>query len=162
MAETVDEFGPKVFDDFNNIRLVPSSAIPAPADTNPRLRRRKGGQGDQGLLSHPFEWLDDTLFGWSQYRVRSRSSSEGDDGDESPSGYRTEEDADYEEVIGFLPRDGDDASDGLSSSSRKRRLSRSARSRSNLDLNLHDDTERVTASGFEANGNAVDPRGAAD
>ena len=62
LAEVVDEFGPKTFEDFESFRLIPSSATPAPqSDAPSRLRRRKSGQTEQGLLSHPFEWLDDTL-----------------------------------------------------------------------------------------------------
>ncbi|KAG2111508.1 uncharacterized protein F5147DRAFT_744689 [Suillus discolor] len=64
VADVINEFGPKIYDDFDQ-------AIPAPPSTgNPGIWRRKSSVGQvdaQGnLLIHPMTWIDERLFGWSR------------------------------------------------------------------------------------------------
>lgn len=69
VAEVINEFGPKIYDDFDQFRiLVPASAPPSTG--NPGVWRRKSSVGQvdaQGnLLIHPMTWIDERLFGWSR------------------------------------------------------------------------------------------------
>ncbi|KAJ8594325.1 glycerol-3-phosphate O-acyltransferase [Rhizopogon salebrosus TDB-379] len=69
VADVINEFGPKLYDDFDQFRiLVPASAPPSAG--NPGVWRRKSSVGQvdaQGnLLIHPMTWIDERLFGWSR------------------------------------------------------------------------------------------------
>lgn len=69
VADVINEFGPKIYDDFDQFRiLVPASAPPSTG--NPGVWRRKSSVGQvdaQGnLLIHPMTWIDERLFGWSR------------------------------------------------------------------------------------------------
>ncbi|KAI0361999.1 glycerol-3-phosphate O-acyltransferase [Trametes cingulata] len=81
LAEVINEYGPKLFEDFDQMRiLVPSSTAP-PSSGQPGIWRRKsatGGVDAQGnLLSHPMTWLDERLFGWSRSAKRGTSAWAG-------------------------------------------------------------------------------------
>lgn len=69
VADVINDFGPKIYDDFDQFRiLVPASAPPSTG--NPGVWRRKSSVGQvdaQGnLLIHPMTWIDERLFGWSR------------------------------------------------------------------------------------------------
>ncbi|EPQ58150.1 hypothetical protein GLOTRDRAFT_98821 [Gloeophyllum trabeum ATCC 11539] len=111
LADTINEFGPKLFDDFNQHRiLVPSASVP-PSTGTPGIWRRKSGTVDaQGnLLVHPMTWLDERLFGWSRSAKRGTSVWAG--GEKShdvsrvgtPDGSDDEDEGDYDNVLGYLP-----------------------------------------------------------
>ncbi|KAG8217488.1 glycerol-3-phosphate O-acyltransferase [Butyriboletus roseoflavus] len=113
VVDVINEFGPKLFDHFDQFRiLVPASAPPS---TDPGVGRRKSSVGQvdaQGnLLIHPMTWLDERLFGWSRTATRGTSAWGGstptheisrpatpvlDESDEEDHG-------DYDYVIGYLP-----------------------------------------------------------
>ncbi|THH06772.1 hypothetical protein EW145_g3859 [Phellinidium pouzarii] len=103
LTEVINEFGPKLWDDFDHWRiLVPSASVP-PSSGTPGLWRRKSGTGAvdaQGnLLVHPMAsirldisfpfllapthysthqtWLDERLFGWSRSAARGTSAWSG-------------------------------------------------------------------------------------
>ncbi|KAF8326345.1 glycerol-3-phosphate O-acyltransferase [Cantharellus anzutake] len=107
--DVINEFGPKLFEDFDSFRiLVPASAPPSSGSTG--LWRRKtavGGVDQQGtLLNHPMTWIDERLFGWSQSTRREPTSGSAslmtshqgtpDVSDDE------QENADYENVVGYL------------------------------------------------------------
>ncbi|KAI0704342.1 hypothetical protein BC835DRAFT_1403961 [Cytidiella melzeri] len=114
LTEVINEFGPKVFEDFDETRiLVPSASIPPPA-----VRRRKAAdpQGQGQLLNHPMAWLDEQLFGWSWNSKRGSSVSAGghsadnaSESDfsrpESPDGSEDEV-GDYDNLLGYLDGQG--------------------------------------------------------
>ncbi|KDQ60853.1 hypothetical protein JAAARDRAFT_190990 [Jaapia argillacea MUCL 33604] len=115
LAETINQFGPKIYSDFNENRiLVPSASVP-PSTGTPGLWRRKSGTGAidaQGnLLVHPMTWLDERLFGWS--RSANRGTSAWADGGRShdisrvptPDASDDEDGGDYDNVLGYLPVD---------------------------------------------------------
>lgn len=54
ISSVVDEFGPKMFDNFDRTRMMPQAASPTPR--SPTF----------DALSHPIAWLDDRVFGWSR------------------------------------------------------------------------------------------------
>jgi glycerol-3-phosphate O-acyltransferase/dihydroxyacetone phosphate acyltransferase len=77
VADIINEFGPKIYDDFDQFRiLVPASAPPSTG--NPGVWRRKSSVGQvdaQGnLLIHPMTWIDERLFGWSRSAKRGTSA----------------------------------------------------------------------------------------
>ncbi|KAF8077978.1 glycerol-3-phosphate O-acyltransferase [Lyophyllum atratum] len=87
VADLINDFGPKLYDDFNEWRiLVPSASVP-PSTGTPGIWRRKSGTGAvdaQGLgLTHPMTWIDERLFGWSRSAKRGTSAWGGFSGDES-------------------------------------------------------------------------------
>jgi len=105
----INEFGPKLYDDFDSFRiLVPASAPPSSGSTG--LWRRKtavGGVDQQGiLLNHPMTWIDERLFGWSQGTRReaiSGTTSGVTSRQDTPYASDDEEaNADYENVVGYL------------------------------------------------------------
>ncbi|KIK59889.1 hypothetical protein GYMLUDRAFT_226942 [Collybiopsis luxurians FD-317 M1] len=111
VAAVINDFGPKLYDDFNQWRMLPSASAP-PSSGTPGLWRRKSSTGAvdaQGLgLIHPMTWIDERLFGWSRSAKRGTSAWAGlsleesnhadtpDDSDEDDAG-------DYEEIIGLVP-----------------------------------------------------------
>ena len=82
LTSTIEEFAPKLWDDFESHRIIPSSSSAASGEqsgaatpTTPggsRLpgfgggRRRKSSYGpESSFIRHPFSALDAALFGWS-------------------------------------------------------------------------------------------------
>jgi len=113
VADVINEFGPKIFDDFDQFRiLVPASAPPS---TDPGIGRRKSSVGQvdaQGnLLIHPMTWIDERLFGWSRTAKRGTSVWGGNTPSQDHSRPATpvleesdeEDHGDYDHVIGYLP-----------------------------------------------------------
>ncbi|KAJ6502580.1 glycerol-3-phosphate O-acyltransferase [Mycena sanguinolenta] len=111
VVDIINTFGPKVYEDFDQWRiLVPSASVP-PSSGKPGLWRRKSGTGavdSQGLgLTHPMTWLDERLFGWSRSSTRGTSAWGGVSADASrvgtPNESEDEDAGDYDNVIAFLP-----------------------------------------------------------
>lgn len=107
--EVINEFGPKLYDDFDSFRiLVPASAPPSSGSTG--LWRRKtavGGVDQQGiLLNHPMTWIDERLFGWShstrQEEISGTTSGMTSRQDTPDASDDEEANADYENVVGYL------------------------------------------------------------
>ncbi|KAI0670469.1 glycerol-3-phosphate O-acyltransferase [Trametes maxima] len=123
LAEVINEFGPKIFEDFDQMRILVPSATAPPSSGQTGIWRRKsatGGVDAQGnLLSHPMTWLDERLFGWSSSAVRGTSAWAGGSRSQEISRAATpdvsdDEDApDYDNLI--LP-----SGDGFSLASRPR------------------------------------------
>ncbi|KAF7324814.1 Protein kinase domain-containing protein [Mycena kentingensis (nom. inval.)] len=93
MSALINDFGPKLYPDFSEWRiLVPSASVP-PSSGHPGLWRRKSGNGAvdaPGLvLTKPMTWLDERLFGF-------RASATAPNSDDEDAG-------DYENVINFIP-----------------------------------------------------------
>ncbi|KAK2466946.1 hypothetical protein APHAL10511_001204 [Amanita phalloides] len=111
VAELINDFGPRLYADFNESRiLIPSASVP-PSTGTPGLWRRKSGSGAvdaQGLgLTHPMTWIDERLFGWSHSAKRGTSAWGGtstDDGSRigTPDDSDDEDTGDYDNVIGVL------------------------------------------------------------
>ncbi|CAE6522135.1 unnamed protein product [Rhizoctonia solani] len=131
LVECINEFGPKLWDDFDEFRiLVPSASVP-PSTGTPGIWRRKtavGGVDAQGnLLVHPMKWLDERLFGWSHSARRGTSVWAGGAPSHGPSAVPTpdasdnEDNGDYEHVLGYLPHLG--VKDGTRSTGRSRSTS---------------------------------------
>ncbi|KAK7014890.1 hypothetical protein R3P38DRAFT_2998217 [Favolaschia claudopus] len=106
----INTFGPKVYEDFDQWRiLVPSASVP-PSSGKPGLWRRKSGNGGvdaQGFgLNHPMTWLDERLFGWSRSSTRGTSAWGGTplaSRGGTPNESEDEDAGDYDNVIAFLP-----------------------------------------------------------
>ncbi|KAI0928787.1 hypothetical protein AcV7_008831 [Taiwanofungus camphoratus] len=115
LAEVVREFGPQLYENYDDLRVsVPSASVP-PSSGQPGIWRRKsatGGVDAQGnLLIHPMTWLDERLFGWS--RSASRGTSAWAGGTKSQEISRTatpdasdDEEGDYDNVLGYLEGHG--------------------------------------------------------
>ncbi|KAF7294956.1 Glycerol-3-phosphate o-acyltransferase [Mycena indigotica] len=112
VAQLITALGPKLYEDFNEWRiLVPASTAPPSTSTPGGLWRRKsatGGVDSQGLgLIHPMTWLDERLFGWSRSSVRGTSAWGGHSTDasrlNSPNESEDEDAGDYENVLRLLP-----------------------------------------------------------
>lgn len=106
----INDFGPQLYEDFDQFRiLVPSSSVP-PSTGTPGIWRRKSGVGGvdaQGnLLVHPMTWLDERLFGWSRSARRhggvSGATSRATSNHGTPEGSDDEEIGDYDNVLGYL------------------------------------------------------------
>ncbi|KAG5654531.1 hypothetical protein H0H81_001172 [Sphagnurus paluster] len=112
VADLINDFGPKLYEDFNEWRiLVPSSSAP-PSTGNPGIWRRKSSIGAvdaQGLgLTHPMTWIDERLFGWSRSAKRGTSAWSGFSDYESsrigtPDETDDEDTGDYDNVVGIIP-----------------------------------------------------------
>ncbi|KIP09126.1 hypothetical protein PHLGIDRAFT_116689 [Phlebiopsis gigantea 11061_1 CR5-6] len=64
LGEIISQYGPKLYDDFDETRiLVPSASVPP--SYNQGLQHRKPRDPQGRLLNHPMSWLDERLFGWS-------------------------------------------------------------------------------------------------
>ncbi|KZS89886.1 glycerol-3-phosphate O-acyltransferase [Sistotremastrum niveocremeum HHB9708] len=111
LAEVINEFGPQLYEDFDEWRIhTPSASVP-PSGSSTGLWRRKTSTGAvdaQGnLLVHPMTWLDERLFGWSKSARRGTSvwadsKSEAASGQVSPDGSDDEDGGDYDNVLGYL------------------------------------------------------------
>lgn len=109
LAETINEFGPKLYDDFNEFRILVPSASAPPSSTSAgiwRLKSSTGAVDAQGnLLVHPMTWLDERLFGWSKSSSRGTSAWAGSNEISraaTPDHSDEEESGDYDHVLGFL------------------------------------------------------------
>jgi len=112
----INEFGPKLYDDFDKNRvLFPSSSVPM-SSGKPGLRRMKSGaamlEAQENLLSHPMNWLDERLFGWSRSAGRGTSAWAGSlprsrdvSRAASPEVSDDEDTGDYDNVLGILRLD---------------------------------------------------------
>ncbi|KAL9715121.1 Glycerol-3-phosphate/dihydroxyacetone phosphate acyltransferase [Leucoagaricus gongylophorus] len=111
LAAVINEFAPKLYEDFDQSRiLVPSASVPPSTGTS-GLWRRKSGTGAvdaQGLLiNHPMAWFDERFFGWSRNAKRGTSAWSGFSGDESsrlgtPDETDEEDIGDYDNVVGIV------------------------------------------------------------
>ncbi|KAJ7063279.1 glycerol-3-phosphate O-acyltransferase [Mycena amicta] len=123
VAELITTLGPKLYEDFNEWRILVPAASAPPSTGTPGLWRRKsttGGVDSQGLgLTHPMTWL----FGWSRSSSRGTSAWGGNSTDASrlntPNDSEDEDAGDYEHVLRFLPTPGEQ----LTSNSRSRQSS---------------------------------------
>ncbi|KAI0318958.1 glycerol-3-phosphate O-acyltransferase [Amylostereum chailletii] len=116
LVEVINEFGPKLYEDFDQWRiLVPSSSVPPSSGTQGVWRRKSsvGAVDAQGnLLVHPMTWLDERLFGWSRSATRGTSAWAGGTHSHDPSRAPTpeasddEDTGDYDNVLGIIRTDG--------------------------------------------------------
>lgn len=143
----IEEYAPKIWDNFEQTRIhTPSADVPPMSSDG---RKSMGlGYGSRGadIINHPLSWLDERLFGWSQYdshshrrrRLRRRKSEpvlngeqDQNTSEEATSDSEDDEGGDYDSVVGMLSRfTGTGTGNGLKS----RRTSRGSRSRSHLNL----------------------------
>ncbi|PPR03776.1 hypothetical protein CVT24_007494 [Panaeolus cyanescens] len=110
VASLINDFGPLLYEDFDEARILVPSASAPPSSGTPGLWRRKSSTGAvdaQGLgLTHPMTWIDERLFGWSHSSRRGTSAWSGSV--EDPSRIHTPEDSDvedtgdYDNVVGVL------------------------------------------------------------
>lgn len=122
----IDELGPKVFDNFeqNKIMMKPESSAPPPASTPGRedsfiwKEKTTASNNATSYLSHPLTWADERLFGWRtgekrQRRGNNRTDSSvnrinNEDSEEDASDFEegtessSEEEGDYEAVFRML------------------------------------------------------------
>ncbi|KNZ44127.1 hypothetical protein VP01_949g4 [Puccinia sorghi] len=161
LHSVIEEYAPKIWENFEQTRIhTPSADVPPlNADSRKSLGLRSGGRGAD-LINHPLSWLDERLFGWSQYdsraaqqrrrRFRQQRSettitSELDElslSEEATTDSGADEDGDYDSVVGMLSRfTGGAAGNGV----RSRRTSRGSRSRSQLNLTELASPEENTA-----------------
>ncbi|PPQ78091.1 hypothetical protein CVT25_015625 [Psilocybe cyanescens] len=110
VASLINDFGPKLYDDFDQARILVPSADAPPSTGVPGLWRRKSSTGAvdaQGLgLTHPMTWIDERLFGWSRSATRGTSAWGGHVDDLSrintPDDSDEEDTGDYDNVVGLL------------------------------------------------------------
>ncbi|KIP09125.1 hypothetical protein PHLGIDRAFT_103379 [Phlebiopsis gigantea 11061_1 CR5-6] len=114
LAEAINEFGPQLYEDFNEFRILVPSASAPPSSGSPGLWRRKSSTGAvdaQGnLLVHPMTWLDERLFGWTKSASRGTSAWAGTGSNEisraaTPDLSDEDEDdgpGDYDNLLGVL------------------------------------------------------------
>jgi len=132
VADLINEYGPTLYDNFDEWRILVPSASAPPSTGTPGIWRRKTNTGAvdaQGsLLIHPMTWIDERLFGWSRSSGRGTSAWAGGSHSEMPSRVATpdvsddEDHGDYEHVLGYIPSHGDE-SHSLGSKSRSRQSS---------------------------------------
>ena len=79
-TDVVDEFGPKLYENFEQVcsahdaqvntqaRILPSATVPQTGRT-PGMFTRKSQNADSSVLSHPMLWLDERIFGELPRRV---------------------------------------------------------------------------------------------
>ncbi|KIY50875.1 glycerol-3-phosphate O-acyltransferase [Fistulina hepatica ATCC 64428] len=110
VADVINEFGPKLYEDFDLHRItIPSSSVP-PSSGTPGIWRRKSGAGAvdaPGLgLTHPMTWLDERLFGWSRSAKRGTSAwlghADPSSHTASPDNSDDEDGGDYDNVLGLV------------------------------------------------------------
>ncbi|EAU88568.2 glycerol-3-phosphate O-acyltransferase [Coprinopsis cinerea okayama7 len=113
VASLINDFGPRLYEDFDETRIVVPSASAPPSGGSSGIWRRKSSVGAvdaQGLgLTHPMTWLDERLFGWSQSARRGTSAWGGHDDISrvaTPDESEEEDNGDYDNVVGILHDDG--------------------------------------------------------
>ncbi|PLW09230.1 hypothetical protein PCANC_22696 [Puccinia coronata f. sp. avenae] len=172
LHSVIEEYAPKIWENFEQTRIHTPSADVAPlsADGRKSLGQGYGGRGVD-LINHPLSWLDERLFGWSQYdsrpsqsnrrrqlrRQQSEPTLSGDmaaeliTSDEATTDSGADEDGDYDSVVGMLSRftGGSTTGNGV----RSRRTSRASRSRSQMNLTELATTEDATGSKKKRRGN---------
>ncbi|WAR56143.1 hypothetical protein PtB15_6B888 [Puccinia triticina] len=156
LHSVIEEYAPKIWENFEQTRIhTPSADVPPLSiDGRKSLGLGYGGRGVD-LINHPLSWLDERLFGWSQYdsrpsqqkrrrlrRLKSEPSLAGEREEFSTSEEGTtdsgaDEDGDYDSVVGMLSRFTGGNGNGV----RSRRTSRGSRSRSQLNLTKLDTPE---------------------
>jgi len=109
----INEFGPKIYDDFDEFRILVPSASAPPSSGTPGIWRRRSGTGAvdaQGnLLIHPMTWIDERLFGWSRSAKHGTSAWGGVtpsieiSRSGTPNDSDDEEAPDYDDVLGYFP-----------------------------------------------------------
>ncbi|KAF4615224.1 hypothetical protein D9613_003038 [Agrocybe pediades] len=110
VSSLINDFGPKLYEDFNEARILVPSASAPPSSGVAGLWRRKSSTGAvdaQGLgLTHPMTWIDERLFGWSRSAKRGTSAWSGHSDDLSrintPDDSDEEDTGDYDNVVGLL------------------------------------------------------------
>ncbi|KAK8865983.1 hypothetical protein IAR55_001133 [Kwoniella newhampshirensis] len=142
ISEVIDEFGPKLYENFQKARILPSASVPQ-TGRNPGMFVRKGQAADQSVLSHPMLWLDERIFGWNRSASVGQSvwgagskmektRSESSTAPASPAESDNEEyeaDVDYDDVLAIIDTRRSNPS---SSSPRTRRRGRSYHDLTNL------------------------------
>lgn len=110
VVDVINEFGPKLYDDFDQFRILVPASAPPPTDPGVWRRKSSVGQVDaQGnLLIHPMTWIDERLFGWSRTAKRGTSPWGGntpfrDSRPATPDESDEEDHGDYDHVINFIP-----------------------------------------------------------
>jgi len=81
LMEMINEFGPKLYDDFDKNRdLFPSSSAPMSSGKSGLWERGSGAaavETQENLLTGPMNWLDERLFGWSRRSGRGTNARAG-------------------------------------------------------------------------------------
>lgn len=160
----IEEYAPKIWENFEQTRIHTPLADVPPLTPDGRKSSSLGyGARGTDLINHPLSWLDERLFGWSQYDSRPnrrrhrlrRPASEGKlheeeltTSEEVSTGSETDEDGDYDSVVGMLSRFTGAAT---ASGSRSRRTSRGSRSRSQLNLTELTASDEVNAASSAVN-----------
>ncbi|KAF8902117.1 glycerol-3-phosphate O-acyltransferase [Gymnopilus junonius] len=128
VASLINELGPKLYDDFDETRILWPSASAPPSSGPSGLWRRKSSTGAvdaQGLgLTHPMTWIDERLFGWSRSARRGTSAWSGGHVDDisrlnTPHDSDEEDTGDYDNVLGVLGAGDDQSSSVYKSRSRQ-------------------------------------------
>ncbi|EIW72795.1 hypothetical protein TREMEDRAFT_70810 [Tremella mesenterica DSM 1558] len=65
ISDIIDEFGPQLYENFDQSRILPSASVPQTGRA-PGMFARKSDKADSSVLSHPMIWLDERIFGWSR------------------------------------------------------------------------------------------------
>ncbi|WVR05947.1 hypothetical protein IAU60_002974 [Kwoniella sp. DSM 27419] len=132
IIEVIDEFGPKMYENFQSARILPSATVPQ-TGKNPGMFARKSQTADSSVLSHPMLWLDERIFGWNRSASVGQSvwsstkmdknRSEPSTAPVSPAESDNEEEADvdYDDVLAII----DTRRSGGPGSPRTRRRGRS-------------------------------------
>ncbi|KAH9048128.1 glycerol-3-phosphate O-acyltransferase [Lactarius hengduanensis] len=116
LMDIINEFGPKLFDDFDKNHVVlPSSSVPMSSGMSGLWQRKSGAPGvetQENLFAHPMSWLDERLFGWSRSAGRGTSAWAGPPSKSpdisrptSPDASDGEDTGDYDTVLGVLRSD---------------------------------------------------------
>lgn len=108
ISELVDEFGPKMFENFDKARMLPSAST------------KKNQHVEPSMLSHPINWLDERIFGWRRNSVQAEAWADGSfDQNRSPrsvpstapgspheSDLEDAEDVDYDDILAVIDHRG--------------------------------------------------------
>lgn len=140
ISDIIEDFGPKLYENFNQARILPSASVPQTGRT-PGMFVRKSQAADSSVLSHPMLWLDERIFGWSRSAAVGRAVWNGTKMDKTRSEPSTapgspvdsdneesEADIDYDDVLAVI----DKRSTSVASPRGKRRTGRSYRDLTSL------------------------------
>jgi glycerol-3-phosphate O-acyltransferase/dihydroxyacetone phosphate acyltransferase len=152
----VAEFGPKMWENFADSRMMPQATSP----------RGSAPTADSSVLSHPVAWLDNRIFGWSRRDSASMAWRTDDDKARSPrsepstapgspheSDDEIEADVDYDDVLAVLD------SRGRAGASPRKRAGRSYSDLANLRAGISPEAAMPSFSG-EAASNEVEAENA--